>query len=109
MYQDANRLMEEIRTGERHALLLEGVVMETVYVLTKFYGVPKREAAEKLQAILSYKGIENTDKNDLIAALGEFGKKRLDLVDCILKAKSKSKGMELFSFDKQLKKSSKST
>ena len=108
MYERADQLLEQIRVGGRGAILLEGVVMETIYVLTKFYDVPRAKAAEKLQAILRYKGIRNTDKDDLLAALDIFAHKRIDFVDCIICAKSRAGDMEVFSFDKHVKMSSRS-
>ncbi len=52
-------LFEKVRSGAAKALILESVLVECVYVLVKFYKVPRGEAAGKLEAILGYKGIVN--------------------------------------------------
>ena len=102
MYRQASMFLEQVRLGQRRALLLEGVVMECVYVLTKFYKVPRDEAVDKLQGILRYKGIRNADRDDLITALDVFGQKSIDFVDCILQTRAKSTDAEVFSFDKDV-------
>ena len=105
LYEKAQRLFEKIRVGEEKAVILESVLVECVYVLTKFYKVPKAEAAARLKELLHYKGVINNDKNDLISALNIFsGKDPLDIVDCVLSAKAKSSGMTMVTFDEKLRK-----
>ena len=102
MYRKASRLFEEIRQGNRNALILEGVLVECVYVLLKFYNVPRNEVSEKLQRLLHYKGIVNQDKIALIEALRIFAERNIDIVDIILFVKAKHNDMTLLSFDKDL-------
>jgi predicted nucleic-acid-binding protein len=105
LYEKAQRLFEKIRVGDEKAVILESVLVECVYVLTKFYKVPKAEAATRLKELLLYKGVANNDKDDLIEALSIFADKGpLDIVDCVLSAKSKSSGMTMVMFDEKLKK-----
>ena len=54
---------EKVRVGKEKVLILESVLAECVYVLIKFYKVPKAEVVEKLKGLLLYKGIANEDKN----------------------------------------------
>jgi len=104
-YEKAQRLFEKIRVGDEKAVILESVLVECVYVLTKFYKVPKAETAARLKELLLYKGVANSDKEELIEALSIFaGKTPLDIVDCILSAKAKSSGMAMVTFDEKLKK-----
>lgn len=104
-YEKAQRLFEKIRVGDEKAVILESVLVECVYVLTKFYKVPKAEAAGRLKELLLYKGVANSDKDDLIAALSIYADTNtLDIVDCVLSAKSKSSGMTMVTFDEKLKK-----
>lgn len=42
-YVKAYAFFEAVREGKRRALLLDGVLVECVYVLTKFYRVPRTE------------------------------------------------------------------
>jgi len=85
-------------------VLLESVIAECVYVLTKFYKVPRAEAASVLIDLLQYKGICNTDKAELIHALHLYSDKNLDVVDAILCAKAQDTQRTLVTFDKALQK-----
>ena len=75
--EQAERYFESVRTGGKKALLLESVLVECIYVLTKFYKVPKKEAADSLSALLRYKGFVNSDKEALLAALTLFAAEQL--------------------------------
>ncbi len=102
-YVKAFAFFEAVREGRRHALLLEGVLVECVYVLTKFYRVPRAEAASSLHALLQYKGIRNPDRQELIDALKRYAETPIDIVDCILLAKAALPDSEVFSFDADLR------
>jgi predicted nucleic-acid-binding protein len=99
----ASTFFEEVREGKRSALFLEGVLVECIYVLTKFYGVPRLEAAGKLRALLQYKGMRNPDRLELLDALRRYAETNIDIVDCILLAKGAGEDMEVFSFDAGLR------
>jgi predicted nucleic-acid-binding protein len=102
-FAQASEFFEAVREDKRQAVLLEGVLVECVYVLTKFYQVPRSEAAEKLHALLLYKGIHNPDRQELLAALKRYAETKLDIVDCILLAKGAVDHAEVFSFDGDLR------
>lgn len=102
LYKKASEFFEKVRVGEEKALILESVLVESIYMLTKFYKVPKVEAAEKLKGLLQYKGIINDDKKELIEALNIFVDKNIAIVDCILCTKAKSLNKMLFTFDEGL-------
>jgi predicted nucleic-acid-binding protein len=103
-FEAAAALFEQVRTGARKAVLLESVLVECVYILTKFYDVPRSEAAAALAGLLQYKGVVNRDKVALADALACYGAGTLDPVDCVLLAKARHGSQELFSFDKALQK-----
>ena len=102
-YALASEFFEAVREGKRQAVLLEGVLVECVYVLTKFYQVPRSEAAGKLHDLLQYKGIRNLDRQELLDALKRYAETKLDIVDCILLAKGMAEHTEVFSFDADLR------
>jgi len=104
LYKQAKTFFDNVKTGEESALILESVVAECVYVLTKIYKVPKEKTAESLKNLLRYRGIINEDRTDLIKALTTFAEQSLDIVNCILYAKAKDTDTSLFSFDEDLKK-----
>jgi predicted nucleic-acid-binding protein len=104
LYQKASIFFEKVRLGEEKALILEGVLVECIYTLTKFYKISKEETVDKLKGLLQYKGIINEDKNELIEAMDIFSGKNIDIVDCILCTKAKSHNRDLFTFDDRLRK-----
>ncbi len=101
-FAKAEEFFENVRVGKERAAILESVLVECVYILIKFYKVPKREAADILVGLLQYKGIANRDKKTLIEALRIFAEQNLDIVDCILLTRAKQGKERLFSFDATL-------
>lgn len=103
-YAQAEEFFEKVRIGVVKAVILEGVLLECLYILTKFYKVPRGEATDALIILMQYKGIANADQQELIEALRLFAGQNLDAVDCLLLAKAKRGNRQLFSFDKDLNK-----
>jgi predicted nucleic-acid-binding protein len=104
LYKQAKTFFDKVKTGEESAHILESVVAECVYVLTKIYKVPKEKTADSLKNLLRYRGIINEDRADLIKALTTFAERSMDIVDCILYVKAKDMETSLFSFDEDLNK-----
>jgi predicted nucleic-acid-binding protein len=104
LFEKAKAFFDDVRIGEINAVILESVIAECIYVLTKIYKVPRDRAAESLINILRYKGIANDDRLQLIHALSLFSQQRIDIVDCILHAKTSACSCPLFTFDKALNK-----
>jgi len=104
LFQKAFDYFEKVRTGKEEALILESVFTEVVYVLEKFYKVPRQEISDKLREFLLYKGILNDDRKELIRSLEIFSSSKLAIVDCILCGKAKEMEFEIFSFDDRLNK-----
>ena len=104
LFARAKAFFDKVRQGAERAVLLESVIAECVYVLTKIYKVPRAEAASVLNDLLQYKGICNTDKAELIHALQLYSAKNIDIVDAILCTKASSENFFLFTFDKTLQK-----
>lgn len=104
LYTKAKDFFDKVRDGSEKAVILESVIAECVYVLTKIYQVPKNKASNSLIDILHYKGIANDDQKELIRALTISLESGVDIVDCILCAKAAGSGDNLFSFDEELNK-----
>ena len=99
-----SEFFQKVKNNEEKAIILECVIAECIYVLTKIYLVPKEQAAGRLIDILRYKGIVNTDRQALIQALFLFIGQNLDIVDCILYAKAADTGDFLLTYDSDLNK-----
>jgi predicted nucleic-acid-binding protein len=99
----AEAFFEEVRSGKKKAVILESVIVESLYVLTKFYGIPRAVAAGPLIEIMHYKGVGNDDASALVDTLKLFAESGLDPVDCLLAARQNMGKGEVFTFDKELK------
>lgn len=103
-YEKAAAFFENVRFGKEKAIIIESVLVECVYVLMKFYKVPKREVADHLTTLLQYKGIANPDRKTLVEALHLFADRNVDIVDCLVLARAKQRNGRVFTFDQQLNK-----
>ncbi len=108
LYARAKEFFDKVKEGSIRAVIIESVVAECVYVLTKIYQAPKNRIAESLIDVLHYKGIANPDREELIRALTLFSERNIDIVDCILCVKAAGASTSLFSFDNGLNKVSNS-
>ncbi|NMB65576.1 MAG: type II toxin-antitoxin system VapC family toxin, partial [Spirochaetes bacterium] len=80
-FNKANVIFEKAREGDLYIVVLESVLVECIYVLMKFYKVPKNEIVSKLETLLNYKGVKNSDKTELLKALQIFKEKNIAIVD----------------------------
>lgn len=104
LFAKAKEFFDGVKNGDIKAVILESVIAECIYVLTRIYRVPRERAAGSLIDILRYKGIANTDRAELIRALSLFSDRSLDIVDCFLCVKAAEGGDRLFTFDEELNK-----
>ncbi len=109
LFRKGSSLFEKVKVGEEGVIIPGCVLTECVYVLLKIYKVERRIISEKLKGLFSYKGVINSDKKDLIDSLTLFGKTNLSIVDCILCVRSINSGIQLFTFDEELQKITKSS
>ena len=101
---ESTRIFEEIESGSLEVEILDVVIMEVLFVLTKFYKLPKVDVVTDLKAILAMKGVVNSNKVILFDALSLFVTKNIDFVDALICSKSNLQGYEWFSFDKDVHK-----
>jgi predicted nucleic acid-binding protein len=97
-------LVAQAEAGEVRLVLLATVVAEVVFVLTSVYGCTRREVADALMPFLHHGGIDCPEADSIADALGRFGSKRVDYMDCYLAAVAKSKGIPVVSFDRDFRK-----
>jgi len=110
LYLRAKEFFDKVKEGSTKAVILESVIVECVYILTKIYNAPRNKAAQSLIDILHYKGIANLDRTELIRALTLFFERNIDIVNCILIVKKTSgPNTSLFSFNSALNKMCKSS
>jgi len=95
--------MLDVSNGIKKAEILDVVIVECIYVMEKYYGIPRNEIVEKLSGILSFSGIVNPDRSEILEALLKYENSNNDIVDCILAARSSPEKI-VISFDKDMKK-----
>jgi predicted nucleic-acid-binding protein len=99
----AKLFMQNVYKKARAAVIPAVVLAECVYVLEKFYRVPRSDIFDNLSRLLTYPGIVNADKAALLKALMLYLHSGTDIVDCILAAFSSEHSL-LVSFDKDFSK-----
>jgi len=98
----AKEIFEDIQKAKQEVIILDSVLMEVFFVLTKFYKLPKTEVVDDLKAILALEGVVNSDKVVLMEALSLVDHKNIDFVDALICAKSKLQGFGKISFDRDV-------
>jgi predicted nucleic-acid-binding protein len=99
----AKAFMSDVFSGVKKAEILDVVIVECIYVMEKYYNIPKTEIVEKLSGILSFSGIVNPDRSEMLQALLKYENSNTDIVDCILAARSSPEKV-VISFDKDMQK-----
>ena len=99
----ATEIFRKIEQGEYEVGILESVVMEVLFVLVKFYKLPKSEVIEDLKKIIALRGVVG-NKVLLIETLNIVENKNIDFVDALICAKSRLQGYGKLSFDKDVNK-----
>ena len=100
-YLEKSRIIfKDIETAKVQVEILEGVLIEAFFVLTKFYKIPKND----LKTILNFNGVVNSNKTILYEALNIIENKKIDFVDALICAKSKLQGFGKLSFDGDVRK-----
>lgn len=97
-------IFKDIESAKLQVEILEGVLMEAFFVLTKFYKLPKNEVINDLKTILAFNGVINSNKPILYETLNIIEMKNIDFVDALICAKSNLQGYGKFSFDRDVNK-----
>lgn len=99
----AEVFMLDVSQGVKKAEIPDVVIVECIYVMEKYYEIPKNEIVDKLSRILNFSGIVNPDRPEILKALLKYENSNIDIVDCILAAHSSPEKV-VISFDKDMKK-----
>ncbi len=85
---------------ESGAFTLPEIIAEVIYVLIKLYNIPREEIESIILPIFDEISIENTDV--ITTAVSLYSETKFDFVDCIIIARKKILGEDVFTFDKKL-------
>ena len=99
----SKEIMLKIEQGLLQVEILDSVLMEVFFVLTKIYNYEKFDLLEDLKKIIALKGVVG-NKSILMEVLNIMQNKNIDFVDALICAKSKLQGYGRLSFDKDINK-----
>ncbi|HEX6977156.1 MAG TPA: PIN domain-containing protein [Patescibacteria group bacterium] len=103
--EEVKVLFEKAKAGKIQIIIPEVVFFETKHMLSgNYYGFEKNLVVNKLESILSASFLEVENKSIFLKALDYYKKTSLSLVDSFILAKAKLENLEIFTFDKNLKK-----
>ena len=97
----AEAFMVDVSARKKKAEIPDVVILECIYVLEKYYEIPRSEVVEKLSGILNFSGIANPHKSITLQALVKYENSTIDFVDCLLATLS-SPNKPVISFDKDI-------
>ena len=95
----AKAFMVKVSQEKTRAEIPAVVISECVYVMEKFYRIPRLEITDTLGRILNFSGIVNPDKSEILEALIKYEASNAEIVDCLLAASS-TPDRVVVSFDK---------
>jgi len=99
----STEIFTQIENGEIEVEILDTVIMEALFVLVKFYKLPKSEVIADLKRLIALRGVVG-DKLLLMESLNIVNDKNIDFVDALICAKSRLQGYGKISFDKDVNK-----
>lgn len=100
----ARELFKQAQKGKFKIYLDELVLGEVVWTLQSFYKYSRKEIYDNLSKFFDFDFIINPRKKILKKALETYFSKNLSFSDCWIYELSKSKSIEIETFDKELKK-----
>ena len=65
----AKAFMGDISEGAKKADVFDVVIVECIYVMEKYYQIPRREISTTLSGILNFPGIVNPNRSEILQAL----------------------------------------
>lgn len=106
---EVEKIARKAMKGLVHIYLCESVVLETAVVLKNYFKHPKRKIVEFLQILLALDWLEIENFAIVSSAVRLYSAYSLDLVDCLVLARSKILDHKIFTFDRKLRKISSTT
>ena len=102
LYSKSIDIIAKIEKNELKVEILSEVIMEILFIMTKYYKVPLGEIVKDLKTILRLEGVVSKNKYILINSLDMMIEKNIDYVDALICSKSKLQGYGKISFDKDV-------
>jgi len=103
-FQKAKEILLKVESREMEVEILDGVLAEVYFVLTKVYRLPEQSDIGDLKTVLSLDGIVGDNKIILFEALSILERKNIDFIDALICAKVRLQNYKPLSFDNDIKK-----
>jgi len=101
-YNKSVQIISEIEQGMLQVEILSEVVMEVIFVMTKFYKSPLDKIALGLKELILLDGVVNKNKYILVNTIDMMVEKNIDFVDALICSKAKLQNYGKISFDKDV-------
>ena len=103
--EQSKNLFKQAEEGRYELFICDLVAAEIIYVLESVYEISKKDASEKLLAIIKLINVTLENKSIILEALELYEGKNLDFTDAYQICHARKSGhKKLFSFDKDFKK-----
>lgn len=103
-YEESINILNLMQSGELSVYIIESVILESCYILTKTYSLPKNEVIQDLIEIISLPNVIHPDKEVFLYALKTHIIKNISLTDCLIYSYKKNYNYNALTFDQKLKK-----
>ena len=103
-YERSRLLFKRAKEGKIKLFVPQIVIFEVHFALEKYYGFKKKDVIDKLGSLLSSNYFQIDSKEGFLGALELYKTSNTNFVDCFLTSQAKIEDLEIFSFDKRLKK-----
>lgn len=97
-------LLKQAKEDKVTLLIPQIIIFEIAFALDKFYHFSRSEIIEKLKSILSASYLKIQNRNIFKKSLELFATQNISLADCFLICFAKEKEIEVFTFDRKIKK-----
>ena len=101
-YNKSVQIISEIEQGMLQVEILSEVVMEVIFVMTKFYKSPLDKIALALKELILLDGVVNKNKYILVNTIDMMVEKNIDFVDALICSKVKLQNYGKISFGKDV-------
>ncbi len=103
-YKEAEVLFRKAKKGKIELIVPQIVIFEIAFALSKYYSFPKEVVVQKIGSILATDYFQVQDKNIFSDCLPVYMSLNLSLSDCFIKYFARGQGIQIFTFDKALRK-----
>jgi len=98
------KLFARAASGELVLEVPPVIVAETIYTLTSYYGVERKDAVEKMESLLRQPGFKVREATAVFSALARLKTTNVGFADAYLAASSAEEAVTIASFDRDFDK-----